>query len=173
MILLKLCSLVYNLILNILKRTYRFFFWNLKGVKIDFNCDISIKAKIEEGCFFTGHSEIGPFAKIQKRTYAHNCNIHRAIIGEYCSIGPDVKIALDEHPLNLESTHPDYYNNFEQKFSKIGNHVWIGSNAIILSGVNVGDHSVIAAGAVVTKDVPNYAIVGGIPAKLIKYRNAN
>lgn len=53
---------------------------------------------------------------------------------------------------------------------RIGNDVWIGANAVILPGVTVGDGAVIAAGAVVTKDVKPYSIVGGVPAKLIKYR---
>lgn len=52
----------------------------------------------------------------------------------------------------------------------IGNDVWIGTSAIIMQGVNIGDGAVIASGAVVTKDVPPYAIVGGVPAKIIKYR---
>lgn len=55
-------------------------------------------------------------------------------------------------------------------FPIIGNDVWIGANAIILQGVTIGDGAIIAAGAVVTKDVPPYAIVGGVPAKVIKYR---
>ena len=50
----------------------------------------------------------------------------------------------------------------------IGNHVWIGSNATVLSGVTIGEWAVVAAGAVVTKDVPPYTIVGGVPAKIIK-----
>ena len=52
----------------------------------------------------------------------------------------------------------------------IGNDVWIGQNAVILPGVTIGRHCVVAAGAVVTKDVPPYAIVGGIPARIIRYR---
>lgn len=50
----------------------------------------------------------------------------------------------------------------------IGNHVWVGSNATVLPGVNIGDWAVVAAGAVVTKDVPAYTVVGGIPAKVLK-----
>ena len=53
----------------------------------------------------------------------------------------------------------------------IGNDVWIGANVIILPGVTINDHSVIAAGSIVTKDVEAYSIVGGSPAKLIKKRN--
>ena len=52
----------------------------------------------------------------------------------------------------------------------IGNDVWIGSRVTILPGVNIGDGAIIAAGAVVTKDVPSYAIVGGVPAKLLRMR---
>ena len=53
----------------------------------------------------------------------------------------------------------------------IGDDVWIGTNVIILPGVNVGSHCIIGAGAIVTKDVPDYAIVGGNPAKIIRMRN--
>lgn len=64
----------------------------------------------------------------------------------------------------------------QQGFTKIkpiviDNDVWIGDNVTILKGVHVHSHSVIAAGAVVTKDVPEYAIVGGVPAKVIRFRN--
>ena len=57
-----------------------------------------------------------------------------------------------------------------QKKVIIGNDVWIGSHALILGGVKIGDGAVIGAGAVVTKDVPPYAVVGGVPARIIKYR---
>lgn len=53
----------------------------------------------------------------------------------------------------------------------IGDHVWTGNNVVILPGIQVGDHSVIGANAVVTKDVPEYAVVGGVPAKIIKKLN--
>ena len=52
----------------------------------------------------------------------------------------------------------------------IGNDVWIGSHSLLLGGIRIGDGAVIAAGAVVTHDVPDYAVVGGVPAKIIKYR---
>ena len=58
----------------------------------------------------------------------------------------------------------------EERPVVIGNDVWIGDRVIILPGVHVGDGSILAAGAVVTKDVPPYAIVGGVPAKLIRMR---
>ncbi|MDE6871395.1 MAG: CatB-related O-acetyltransferase [Bacteroidales bacterium] len=111
-----------------------------------------------------------------------------AVIGKFCSIGPEVLIGgLPSHPLNLKSTFPGFYqkdssfygvepeyeyNEPEFKQVTIGNDVWIGARAMILDGVCVGDGAVIGAGAVVTKDVPPYAIVGGVPAKIIKFRFA-
>ncbi len=56
---------------------------------------------------------------------------------------------------------------------RIGNDVWIAANAIILAGVTVGDGAVVAAGAVVTRDVPPMAIVAGVPAKVIRYRDSS
>lgn len=114
-----------------------------------------------------------------------NSHIQYAEIGKFCSIGPEVRIGLGKHPLHLKSTHPGFYdidssyygitpeyNNPEPEYEKItvGNDVWIGCRAMILDGVTIGDGAIIAAGAVVTKDVPPYAIVGGVPAKIIKYR---
>ena len=81
-------------------------------------------------------------------------------IGKSCAISWDVTI--------IDS---DYYSidGIEQTSRiEIGNHVWIGMNAKILKGVKIGDGAVIAAGSVVTKDVPSKAMVGGVPAKIIK-----
>lgn len=109
-------------------------------------------------------------------------------IGGYCSIGRGVQIGLAAHPVNWLSTHafqydvawfsrlPAYKNvnrrvkHRHHRKTKIGADVWIGNNAQINAGVSIGHGSVIGAGAVVTKDVPPYAIVGGVPAKLIRYR---
>lgn len=63
-----------------------------------------------------------------------------------------------------------FNEHIASKKTKIGNDVWVGKNAVIMSGVKIGDGAVIGSGAVVTKDVPDYAIVGGVPAKVIKYR---
>lgn len=84
---------------------------------------------------------------------------------------PMEKIGLDEHDITNFSTHPTTYNSkaYMQKIGKtiIGDHVWIGANAVILAGKNVGSHSVVAAGAVVTKNIPEYELWGGVPAKYI------
>lgn len=99
-------------------------------------------------------------------------------IGNYCSIAPDVVFILNsEHPLNTISTYPFKVIIMGEESEagtkgdiRIEDDVWIGERAVILSGVTIGQGAVIAAGAVVTKDVPPYAIVGGVPAKLIRYR---
>lgn len=124
-------------------------------------------------------SSIGDYSYIGVGT-----QVQYADIGSFCSIGDSVRIGLGIHPTHLESTHPAFYSKqgnwdikpiveeeiIEYKKVSIGDDVWIGTGAMILDGVNVGSHSVIAAGAVVTKDVPEYAIMGGVPAKIIKYR---
>lgn len=103
-------------------------------------------------------------------------------IGRYVSIAPNVYFLLDaEHRVNTFSTYPFrvkvLQNTACEAFGKgdiiVGDDVWIGFGSIIMSGVSIGQGAVIAAGAVVTSDVPSYAIVGGTPAKIIKYRFTN
>jgi len=110
-------------------------------------------------------------------------------IGRFSQIGKNCEIGTVDHPIKWLSSHPfqynlqghfpnwrDYTEKFEQlKFSRkeganIGNDAWIGSLSIVKSGVTIGDGAIVGAGSIVTKDVPPYAIVGGVPAKLIRYR---
>ena len=119
---------------------------------------------------------IGNFTFIGKNTYIENCQS----IGSYCSISFDVKIGLKNHNLHTISTSPFFYKKSKGWVEKdnlqnrnpviIENDVLISSNVLILEGVKIGNGSVVAAGSVVNKDVPPYSIVGGIPAKVIKYR---
>lgn len=99
-------------------------------------------------------------------------------IGSYCSIAQHVYFMLDvEHRVNTVSTYPYKAKCLrlgDEAFSKgdivVGDDVWIGYGATIMSGTHIGQGAVVAAGAVVTRDVPPYAIVGGVPAKVIRYR---
>ena len=84
-------------------------------------------------------------------------------IGDGCFIGHQVVFATIDHGLEPEHRHDNYVSPI-----KLGKNVWVGSHATILRGVTVGDNAVIAAGAVVTKDVPANTVVGGVPAKVIK-----
>lgn len=84
-------------------------------------------------------------------------------IGDGALIGHNVVLATINHALEPEENRKNHYAPI-----KIGAHVWIGSNATILPGVTLGEHAVVAAGAVVTKDVPPLTVVGGVPAKILK-----
>lgn len=108
-------------------------------------------------------------------------------IGRFCSIAPGVVMGDSNHPTEWLSTHSFQWGEGSWIPSKalsrfntpvdrkgrrtlIGSDVWIGANAIILPGVTIGDGAIIAAGSVVSRDVPPYAIVGGVPARVIRFR---
>lgn len=84
-------------------------------------------------------------------------------IGDGCLIGHNVVLATINHDLYPENNRVNHYAPI-----KLGKSVWVGSNATILAGVTVGDWAVVAAGAVVTRDVPPLTIVGGVPARVIR-----
>lgn len=92
-------------------------------------------------------------------------------IGENTIFGPGVSIHAENHLFN-DLCKPIRTQGSSRKGITIGKDCWIGSKVIILDGVKIGDGCIVAAGAVVNDNVPDYAIVGGIPAKIIKYRGA-
>lgn len=119
----------------------------------------------------------------------HIANKKDVYIGKYCSLANGVCIGVGNHPYQYLTTHPfTYMDNDIQLYGDmpvepenrveipkpqktiIGHDVWIGHNAIVIGGVTIGDGAIVGAGAVVTKDVEPYSIVGGVPARHIKYR---
>lgn len=143
-------------------------------------------SNVKVGLYDTFHQEVsisdsvvGNFVYV-----SNNSNISRCQIGSFCSIGPNVKIGMGIHPTDHISTSPIFYSTKRQcqitfvdkdlieehGRIKIGNDVWIGANVIIMDNVEVGDGAIIAAGAVVNRDVQPYSIVGGVPAKVIRMR---
>ena len=132
--------------------------------------------------------QLPSYVTIGKHSYGLNKNMIAGVssdasltVGSYCSIGPDVLFLCKvDHPLDHPSTYPfktrlwDTENGNQDAITKgpisLEHDVWIGARAIILSGVKIGTGAVVAAGAVVTKDVPPYAIVGGNPARIIRKR---
>ena len=135
---------------------------------------------IYSGAKIRGEVSIGDFTYI-----GHGAKISNASIGQFVAIGPEVIIGGGRHPTRrFVSVHPVFYSLRRQSlitFSdanyfdetqpvSIGNDVWIGARAIVLDGITIGDGAVVGAGAVVTHDVAPYAIVGGVPAKIIRYR---
>lgn len=150
-----------------------------KGCSFDQKTIIHPNVHILENCT-VNNSEINPYSYLGK-----NCLVQNTTIGKFCSIANDVLIGLGNHPLDLFSTSPLFYRKInplkidlikkdldviEYKPIFIGNDVWIGTRSVIMDGVILGHGSVVAANSVVTKDVPPYAVVGGVPAKVIKFR---
>jgi acetyltransferase-like isoleucine patch superfamily enzyme len=90
-------------------------------------------------------------------------------IGDNVLIGPGTKIFTSNHGIRQNGV-PMVYQDRVEKDIIIGSDVWIGANSVILSGVKICDGAIVAAGSIVTKDVPEYTMVGGIPAKIIKKR---
>lgn len=133
---------------------------------------------------FTTPTRIGAF------TYFYSgISVTCTSIGRYCSIAGGIRIGDHEHPTEWLSTNPFQYNaerfayspaagsftpaeedGFRGEKPVIGNDVWIGSRVTVLRNVTIGDGAIVAASAVVTRDVPPYAIVGGTPARVIRYR---
>lgn len=121
--------------------------------------------------------EVGDYTYGGLRVLTYNKD-NKLCVGKFCSIAQDVMFVLSgDHYTNHISSYPYrvwIMNEKQEGVSKgnilVDDDVWIGYGATIMSGVHIGQGAVVAAGAVVTKDVPPYAIVGGVPAKVIKYR---
>jgi acetyltransferase-like isoleucine patch superfamily enzyme len=156
-----------------------------KGACIDKGCCININSLIAPYTHLLSNSIINNTTIASYSYIGKDCKVQNAIIGSFCSIADGVLIGLGKHPQHLFSTSTILYRKsntlevelidedlvFEEYENiTIGNDVWIGTRAIILDGTKIGHGAIVAANSVVTKDIPPYAIVAGIPAKVIKYR---
>ena len=142
--------------------------------KVDRTARVYEMAKLAE-------SSVGAYTYIGRRT----CLVS-ARVGKFCSIASDCQIGMGTHTIDCLSTSPIFSekdNGLRRSWVEhagtnpykpvvVGNDVWVGLHVMIMGGVTVGNGAVIAAGAVVTKDVPPYAVVGGVPARVIRYRFA-
>lgn len=184
MILLKYIYIkLYSLFINY--KTYKFNLKLKKTKNVSIYEDVNLKfAKVD----FEGNNFIPYGTKLSgniKLGYATNLGIYNELvgnieIGKFCQIAGFVSIHSGNHPIDYLSIYTGsrflngkLNNNIILGKVEIGNDVWIGTGVKILKDVKIGDGAIIAAGAVVTKDVPPYAIVGGIPSKVIKYRFSN
>lgn len=115
-------------------------------------------------------------ANAKRIKFGTGCRINENVYIESATIGNDVLIAPNVKILSREHEHEDVdipismQGYKEEKPITIANNVWIGRNAIILAGVKIGTGVIVGAGAVVTKDIEDYAVVGGVPATFIKSR---
>lgn len=158
--------------------------------ELDIDSEIDIQQAKERAISF---KRIEKGVSIGRRTYLTRSTIdnhsYLKSIGAFSSINKKVSIGGENHPMKFVSTHPYFYlandkniyehNSYIEKSVDIsnenpkiviGNDVWIATNAVILPGVTIGDGAVIGAGAIVTKDIPPYAVAVGVPARVIKYR---
>ncbi|MDH6264163.1 DapH/DapD/GlmU-related protein [Bradyrhizobium sp. BR13661] len=144
------------------------------------------EAQIGRRCEILSHSRI-EYASLGDYSYlGEHCDVAGAVIGKFCAVANSVRIGAPNHPMGRASQHrftyvPEYYEATATRdrdfFADrrgdrviVGNDVWIGHAAILLPGVSVGDGAVIGAGAVVSRDVAPYTIVGGVPARAIRKR---
>jgi acetyltransferase-like isoleucine patch superfamily enzyme len=129
--------------------------------------------QIITGCNFSGKVELGYRTTLGVSNWIHG-NVK---IGKYCQLGAYVAIHSNNHPVSNLSTYisSSLFNGELKQLKTIGkvemgNDVWVGHNALIIGNVKIGNGAIIAAGAVVTRDVEPYSIVGGVPAKTLKKR---
>ena len=146
----------------------------LREAQIGRRCEILANTRVE-------YASLGDYSYL-----GENCDVADTVIGKFTAIANAVRIGAPNHPMDRPSQHrftycPEYYEEsatrdrdfFADRRADrviVGNDCWIGHAAIILPGVTVGNGAVIAAGAVVSRDVAPYAVVGGVPARAIRKR---
>ena len=163
--------------------------WRKLALARGVGCRFSFSSRVDERSCFERGVVIGGSADIVdssfgRNTYVAGAKVAHANVGAFCSIGPEALIGAGTHPTNFVSTSPLFYSTrtlFGRSFAVqdlvddtarvfIGSDVWIGAKATIFNGTRIGHGAIIGAAALVNKDVPPYAIVGGVPAKVLRMR---
>lgn len=126
-----------------------------KNLRVNNKCNFTRETFVGDSCNFNGIQIQGG---------------GKVLIGNNFHSGVECMIITENH--NYEGEMIPYDRTFIKKSITIGDCVWFGNRVLVVGNVNIGEGAIIAAGAVITKDVPPLAIVGGNPAKIIKYRNA-
>lgn len=171
------------------KRIFLDYPWKIRGVikpgqviRIAKSVEVESYANMAKGTFFSA----GAFS------YCRSTEVEQCFsIGRYCSVAPQVRIGDQEHPLDRVTTHiftmrqhafdmalkefgkapvPLAFATRSKPVPKIGHDVWIGRGALLKRGIEIGSGAVVAERSVVTKDIPPYAIVAGVPARVVRFR---
>jgi acetyltransferase-like isoleucine patch superfamily enzyme len=168
-------------------------------LRLKINCRVDPSVYISKQTKFGGYNVIGRLVNLVNSEVGYasyvgsNSVLPNVQIGRYCSIAHNVQVLPYTHPTSMYvSTHPSFFSTLKQagftyvdhqKFQEeiylnnrndfclsVGNDVWIGTNVIIMGGVEIGNGAIIAAGSIVTKSVLPFTIVAGVPAKPIRTR---
>lgn len=164
---------VLKTMINLCIKKYDFYKYRKEWRALNQHNETTIKNK-----FPISQVKVGMFTYGAIDVLKHSAGNEILDIGNFCSIAPNVQFVLgSDHNYSCLSTFPFKVKVFGQQYEalskgdiKICDDVWIGYGSIILSGVIINQGAIVAAGSVVSRDVPPYAIVGGNPAKVIKYR---
>jgi chloramphenicol O-acetyltransferase type B len=163
-----------------------------------FDSTLGDRVQVQEGCsifrsLMESQTVIYPRSRLSEvrfgsYSYVNEQALMRGVsVGRFSSIGPHFLCGYGEHPSDLVSTSPVFYSTrnqcgksfadkdyfAEERATSIGHDVWVGTRVFVRDGVSIGNGAIVAAGAVVVKDVPDYAIVGGVPARVIRFRFAD
>ena len=147
------------------------------GAQVDGTCELGKYVNVARGAQLARHCIIGDRSSIGR-----DAKLQSVKMGKFCSVSWNVSIGAPSHPMSCMSMHAftcqkrfgiaeeDVPMRRSAEVVEIGNDVWIGCHAVVLSGVKIGDGAVIGAGAVVTHDVAPYAVVAGVPARCLRSR---